>query len=266
MNLFEQYGIKEVADAIFYDLATGEPVMFFDTLKVSTIETTGETVDGRGGKGNPKLISWDFNKEITLTLQDALMSPKSLELLLGKGKATVHADVRKIRKAQIAQTRADASGLEFDVAYVPVGGKVKVIDLAAFQATVTANVGLIPTANIGDLTTGDVIRIAYEVNAAANSVYELVIGPNTFAGTYMIVADTVIRNKTTGIDEGFQFIVPKAKFGTDVSFTLEAEGDPTVFDMTMTVLKADNGSMMSLVKYDIGEIVAGVDYNVESST
>lgn len=37
-----------------------EPVLFLDTLKVSTIEQTAETADARGGKGNPKLITWDL--------------------------------------------------------------------------------------------------------------------------------------------------------------------------------------------------------------
>lgn len=30
------------------------------TLKVSTLEQTAETADARGGKGNPKLITWDL--------------------------------------------------------------------------------------------------------------------------------------------------------------------------------------------------------------
>lgn len=42
------------------DGTPGKPVLFLDTLKVSTIEQTAEQVDARGGKGNPKLITWDL--------------------------------------------------------------------------------------------------------------------------------------------------------------------------------------------------------------
>ena len=42
MNIFEQYGLKEVANVTFYDIKTGMPVLFLDTLKVSTIEQTAE--------------------------------------------------------------------------------------------------------------------------------------------------------------------------------------------------------------------------------
>ena len=60
--------IKEVADVTIYkikdDGAPGAPVLYLDTLKVSTIEQTAETSDARGGKGNPKLISWDLKNTI----------------------------------------------------------------------------------------------------------------------------------------------------------------------------------------------------------
>ena len=63
-SILDRYGIKEVADVTFYkinsDSTIGDPVLFLDTLKVSTIEQTAETVDARGGKGNPKLITWDL--------------------------------------------------------------------------------------------------------------------------------------------------------------------------------------------------------------
>ena len=60
-NILDQYGIKEVCDFVFYDIATGIPVLYLDTLKVSTVEQTGEVVYAQGGKGNPKLIGWDLN-------------------------------------------------------------------------------------------------------------------------------------------------------------------------------------------------------------
>lgn len=56
--------IKEVADVTFYHLDdTGTPdypVLYLDTLKVSTIEQTAETAEARGGKGNPPIIVWDL--------------------------------------------------------------------------------------------------------------------------------------------------------------------------------------------------------------
>jgi hypothetical protein len=51
--------------------------MYFDTLKVSSLEQTAEDTSARGGTGNPNLITWDFGKEITVSLEDALYTPAS---------------------------------------------------------------------------------------------------------------------------------------------------------------------------------------------
>lgn len=58
MNIFDQYGIKEVADVTLYSIELDEnddevyvPVLYFDTLKVSTVEQTAEQVAARGGLG-----------------------------------------------------------------------------------------------------------------------------------------------------------------------------------------------------------------------
>lgn len=90
MNIFEQYGIKEVADVTLYAIELNKyddevyiPIMYLDTLKVSTIEQTAEQSSARGGLGNPELITWDYGKEITVTLEDALFTPASQSLMWG---------------------------------------------------------------------------------------------------------------------------------------------------------------------------------------
>ena len=55
--------------------------MYLDTLKVSTIEVSADQTEAKGGKGNPPLIVWDFGKEISVTLQDALFTTTSLAVM-----------------------------------------------------------------------------------------------------------------------------------------------------------------------------------------
>ena len=57
--------------------------MYFDTLKVSSVEQSASQTSARGGLGNPELIIWDFNKEIAVKLEDALYSPASQSLMWG---------------------------------------------------------------------------------------------------------------------------------------------------------------------------------------
>ena len=88
MNIFSQYGIREVADVMLYSIkriGTEEfylPVLYLDTLKVSTVEKPQTVTPQFGGKGNTKIISWSYDKEIKLKLEDALFSNTSLNVYM----------------------------------------------------------------------------------------------------------------------------------------------------------------------------------------
>ena len=54
-SILDRYGIKEGCDVTFYDIDNSgnptSPVLYLDTLKVSTVEQTAENTSARGGKG-----------------------------------------------------------------------------------------------------------------------------------------------------------------------------------------------------------------------
>lgn len=89
MNLFTQYGIKEIADVVFYSITQiGDeefymPILYLDSLQVSNIEKKESKVVASSGYGNAKVMGWSFGKDITLKLTDALFTPASLSLTWG---------------------------------------------------------------------------------------------------------------------------------------------------------------------------------------
>ena len=233
-NLLEQYGIKEVADVTIYDIATGSAVLFFDTLQVSTIEQTAEQAEARGGKGNPPLIIWDYGKEITVTLEDALFSPASMAIMFGDENGVEPVStITRMRK--VALTTA--------ITTLPVSGK-------KYYKAGTSGAGMV-SATTADLTAGAVV---YEEETISLGVggngSKIEITAEKFPGTYKLVGETFARNRKTGKDDYFQFVIPQAKMGSENSITLEAEGDPSVFSMTMRVLRPETGAMMELIQYN----------------
>ena len=97
MNIFQQYGIREVADVCLYAIELDEnddeiyiPVLYLDTLKVSSVEENASQVSAQGGIGNPKLITWDFGKDIAIKLEDALFTPASQGMTWGGGMKMEH--------------------------------------------------------------------------------------------------------------------------------------------------------------------------------
>ena len=174
------FGIKEVCDVAFYNVDTvtidengnvtaGSPLFILDTLKVSNIENTAEQTDAKGGKGNAPLITWDYGREITISLQDAVLSEKTLSLMFENGENK------------------------------------------------DGNEGVI------------------EINA------------NKYPGVYSVVGKTFARGMD-GKDNVFTWYVPRAKVNSEVTLTMEAEGDPTVFDMNLKVLRTPEGTMMKLIR------------------
>ena len=90
-------------------------------------------------------------------------------------------------------------------------------------------------------------------NGVINGGVTIDIGAEFNSNTYYITGDTYARNVASGKDEFLQFIIPKGKVSAeDVSLTMEADGDPATFSMTVQCLKSESGSMVKLVKYNIG--------------
>lgn len=58
-------------------------MLYFDTLKVSSLDKTSQSTSAKGGKGNSDLIYWDYGKEINLSIEDALYTPASQGLMWG---------------------------------------------------------------------------------------------------------------------------------------------------------------------------------------
>ena len=103
-----RFGAKEVMDCTIYDTATGIPVLFLDSLKVTALDNKASTSDAKGGKGNPKLLTWDYGRESDLKITDALMSPASISLLTGK--ANVTNTSQAIYKREIVTAIAASTG------------------------------------------------------------------------------------------------------------------------------------------------------------
>ena len=294
-SILDRYGIKEVADVTFYKIKSdgtrGDPVLYLDTLKVSTIEQTAETVDARGGKGNPKLVTWDYGKEITVSIEDALFSSKSMAIMFGNG--TVSQGSALIQKTAVIRMGVASSGkvktvndyfvadiydanegskrvkLYFGGSTAPTGEVAltnqvsftgpngvtsklydedgTVLDEAFTSSELTALYTTGQTAT-GTEYDGHKFMFTYWVSTIGK---EIVISGDTFPGTYYVQGDTYARSDVDGSDQFFQFIIPKAKMTSENTITLEAEGDPAVFNMNLTVLRPEDGDMMKLVQYDL---------------
>lgn len=90
-----KFGVREICDVVLKAKAAqkigkkvfykNEPVIYFDTLKTSSLEGQATTVYAQGGRGNSRLIGWDGERTVTFTMEDALISPMGISILTGAG-------------------------------------------------------------------------------------------------------------------------------------------------------------------------------------
>ena len=270
-NILDRYGIKEVADVTFYDLDNNgmptHPVLYLDTLKVSTIEQTAEEAEARGGKGNAALIAWDYGKEINVTLEDALFSAKSMAIMFGNG-TVKEFDSTDASNDPESDTAADFIMKTVQLTYEtgkgkystwtdPNGRNHSVLNAKYYgakgESLTLSSDGKLKYPAVGgtagvELALGEKYLCTFDLRAAG-AVIE--VSANSFPGTYYVVGDTFARSEASGADEMFQFVIPKAKVTSENTITLEAEGDPSVFNMSLKVLRPADGIMMKLVKYNL---------------
>ena len=211
------------------------PVLFLDTLKISTLEQTAEETYATGGKGNANLIGWDFGKEITLTLQDALYTPASMSAIFGSYEGN---DFRKgVKEAKsIDRTEKVIAKRSFIVPEGNLNGTPTEADKTAQAVFIDPNT-MDPYPDGTPIAEGEVFykytrSIAYE-GQSIGKVIE--ISADKFPGTYKVVGDTFARSKETGEDERFQFVIPQAKMTSEQTITLEADGEPVVNNSNATV-------------------------------
>ena len=90
-----RFGVREICDVVLRAKAAqkignkifykNEPVIYFDSLKTSSLEGAATTVYAQGGRGNARLVAWEGERTVTFTMEDALISPAGFMILSGAG-------------------------------------------------------------------------------------------------------------------------------------------------------------------------------------
>lgn len=227
-----------------------KPVLFLDTLKVSTLSTTAQEVFATGGHGNAQLMGWDFGKEITLTLQDALFTPASMAAMFGVEGNDFTKGLKQVKK--LDRTTKQTATRSFIVPGGNANGFPSEADMVACTVFIDPTT-MEPYADGTPIVEGEEFikftrSIAYEGESLGT---EIEISADKFPGTYKVVGDTFIKSKSTGEEQRFQINIPEAKLGGEQTITLQSDGDPSVFDMELKVLRPDDKVMVRLIQYDV---------------
>lgn len=280
-----KFGVREICDVVLRaksaatigdtTFAADEPVIYFDSAKTSTVEGTATTVYASGGRGNSRLIAWEGERQVTFTMEDALLSPLGFAILSGAGIVKASAG-SKLKVHQTATVSATVTTGEINVDLtdaIPTGGTLAkeavygfVLDskgeISTRLAKVTPVDADVTAKSVGFTTTiteGTAVTVLVDFYAEmASGVTELTVEPDKFAGFYYLEAETLFRRQADGVDLPAQFIIPKVKIQSAFKFQMAASGDPSTFEFKMDAFpdytKFDKTKKVLFALQVIGEV------------
>ena len=246
-----KFGVREICNVVFKaksaimigntEFKPGQPVLYIDTAKTSTIEGAATTVYAQGGRGNTRLIAWEGEKTLTFTVEDALLSPVSFSMLSGAGLISSNKETVHVHMTTTVQ--GDVNG---KIDLTDALGKDEVIDAEApvFIMALEKDGSLTGAPLEGGEVSEDGksitiegaknanVMVDYYVSKEGTSVAELQIDAENFAGNYYVEASTLFRN-TDGKDMPAEITFPNVKIQSNFTFTMASTGDPSTFTFTM---------------------------------
>ena len=264
-----KFGVREICDVVLKAKAAqkvgnklfykNEPVIYFDSLKTSSMEGAATTVYAQGGRGNSRLIAWEGERTVTFTMEDALISPAGFMILSGAGlveasaenKIAVHTtettDAVKVTATgtygqegySVTDVTITLDEVPFDqdgedYIYVMLMENGEVVTEPYIPATVDKEAKTI-TLKTGDdrskFYNGCVVLVDYYTEKSSGA-QQIEITPDKFGGNYYLEAATLFRD-TNGVDMPAEFIIPNCKIQSNFTFTMASSGDPSTFTFTM---------------------------------
>lgn len=257
-----KFGSREICNVVFRTKAAtrignqtfvkGQPVLYIDSAKTSTVEGAATTVYAQGGRGNTRLIAWEGEKTLTFTVEDALLSPISFAMLSGAGlfkgkdgEETVHVHMT---------TYAQVDSKEIDLTDA-LGFADKICKTAPIYVMKTETDGsitgelvpvklddsgkkLVPQEGVSfdQNVIGTTVMVDYYILKSGSTVSELIIDAENFAGYYYVEADTLFKRQSDGANMPANLTLPNVKIQSNFTFSMAATGDPSTFTFTMDAM------------------------------
>ena len=244
-----KFGVREICDVVFkaksatkigsMDVVAGQPVLYIDSAKTSTIEGAATTVYAQGGRGNARLIAWEGEKTLTFTVEDALLSPIGFSILSGAGLLKNEADTVHVHTTSNAYVGTDGI-----IDLTDVLGEDSIDKTAPVFVMITEEDGSISSMVDGVTADTDGKKLTAEAAKGKNvfvdfyvvkksAVHELQIDAENFAGNYYVEASTLFRRESDGKDMPAEITLPNVKIQSNFTFSMASTGDPSTFTFTM---------------------------------
>ena len=239
-----KFGVREICDVVLKAKAAqkignkifykNEPVIYFDTLKTSSMEGAATTVYAQGGRGNARLVAWEGERTVTFTMEDALISPEGFMILSGAG--LVEASKSATIKQHITETVDKSKIIPNDIDN-PTEYTIRVSHKPYLPSGEGENFAYVMFAKDGEIVSEPYIPTHF----ASQDDIELKRDPDTGESYYEITLaahdnyDTVSITEEAGSDESYKIADFMGKYDYDsviVDYYTEKEAAAQQIEIT----------------------------------
>ena len=278
-----KFGVREICDVVLKAKAKtqignkvfykNEPVLYFDSLKTSSMEGAATTVYAQGGKGNSRLVAWEGERTVTFTMEDALISPAGFMILSGAGLIEASKEnviyqhiIERTTKTVVAEDGSIEVYVEKEP-YLPTDKKDNFAYVMFIENDQVSSEPYIPVHGTAVEGTGEfeglyklVIKDHDCYVKADNDTYGVEVDEKKVYNEMVVLVDyytprtsnaqqieitpdkfggnyyleaSTLFRNTNGVDMPAEFIIPNCKIQSNFNFTMASSGDPSTFTFTM---------------------------------
>ena len=198
------------------------------------------------------MIAWEGEKTLTVTFEDATLSPVGFAILSGAGLFKGHYSNEVDGKVHFHITATQAMSDEGVVnledaiaqfgsgATIDVNAPLYVLEIEDDGSITGATVGGAVTTEsitvgtstqrgikVADVTEAQNVLVDFYIDIDGNDVYEADITADTFAGYYYVEAETLFRDQSIGKDMPANLTFPNVKLQSNFTISMAASGDPS---------------------------------------
>ena len=270
----EYSGIKELYEVVlkakvpmrFGDrtLEQGEPVLYFENVKMAVLSETSNPIMARGGWSNMPHVIWEDRSEVNFKMTEGVMSSISMGILF-----SAHMISKPKQESFMVPKREGPFTLDendcFKLEHMPVLPPVKKVFIYEYDRDVaqrkvygdiievkTDLLGeKIPTIHIknADVTKSYIVDYYYEYT---NEALIYLIQKDRFNGLFTLEGKFYSKDENDGLDYTNLIYMPKVRVVSDINLRLGERADPTtsVFNIVGMPEKTDdsNNLIMRVVR------------------
>lgn len=233
-----RYGSREIMDFQIFDYATKAPYMTFDYATSVQVENNAETVYARGGKGNPRRISWHGDKETAITVETQIFTMQHLALLAGE---KIVSGSSELYKNEVLPVVDDGNGEKIVVVSKPPVGDVDEIAVYSIkngvllepQAVVAVNGNEISLSPLSTVNFGDEVSVYYRWNVSQS--HKLSFTASGYPPYVFMVGDTEYPEEISGAVAYAQIKYYRAKLQPNFTISYAPSGDPATLSLVFDV-------------------------------